>query len=424
MSIIILSEIFILSLGGFLFSFRKGEKLSESIVKGLFLCLLILSFSFQLSFLLGEPKISFLIEIIITGLYIYIIKIRLSQFKKALRIIKDFFLKYKFTLTSLFIAWTYLFLQAVLLPPANWDSMTYNLARVLLFQQEKSLFLTEVSLDSQAVLPVGSDILHHSFLRFYNDYGIGIFSFIAYLIICFGTYALARRYANQQHSLLATLVIASLPEIVLQSTSTKNDILTAATSVFCFIIIHRLLTNINVEDLILLPIVLSFGISCKPNFMGFVIAFILLFSFLFVKKYSWRYLIKTVAKYRLYFFLAILPILVFFPWFTFYHNQIHFGTWSGSLRLLNLCKQQDGILGTSGNAVRYLIQTIDFLDPVELVFKEITKKIFNHEGYTITDLLMNFYNQIFHPLFGEKGIMESPLFPIISNNKGYPFFYT
>lgn len=421
MSIIVLIEILILCTGGTLYSFRTGEKLSESIAKGLFSSLLILSFSFQLSFLLGQPKISFFIEIIITGFSLYIIKIKISQFKKALIIIKYFFLKYKFTVAFLLIVWTYLFLQAVLLPPSNWDSMTYNLARVLLFQQEKSLFLTEVSIPGQAIFPVGADILHHSLLRFYDDYGIGIFSFIAYLIICFATYALARKYANPQHSLVATLVIASLPELVLQSTSTKPDIFIAATAVFCFILIHRILTSINLEDLILLPIVLCFGISCKTNFMGFALPFVVFFSVLFFQKYSWRYLLKILKQHKLSFLLGILPILVFFPWFAFYHNHTHFGLWSGSVQLVTLIKQKDGIMGTLANLVRYLFQWIDFLEPLELIFQEITGKIFNHQGGTITDLLIGFYNQVFDPLFGDKGIMKGD-FSMINNNNGYPFF--
>ncbi|BAQ66141.1 glycosyltransferase family 39 protein [Geminocystis sp. NIES-3709] len=300
--------------------------------------------------------------------------------------------------------------------------MTYNLARVLLFQQEKSLFLTEVSLESQAIFPVGSDILHHSFLRFYTDYGIGIFSFIAYLIISFGTYSLARRYASQEHSLIATLVIASLPELVLQSTSTKNDILTASVALFCFILAYRLLTNINVEDLVLLPISLSFGISCKTIFIAFTLPFVIIFSYLLIKEYSWQYLLKTIIKYKDFFLVSILPIFVFLPLFTFYHNYNHFGSWNGSEEFADLHKQTDGIKGTLGNLVRYIFQSIDSLEPLELTSKYVTEKILDHEAYTITDYLMKFYNNTFHLIFGHSGIMKSPLFPLISNNDGIPFF--
>ncbi len=425
MSIIVLIEILILCTGGTLYSFRTGEKISESLAKGLFLCALTMSFCFQIAFLLGEPKISFFLEIIFCGFSLYLIKTKWQKFKELLRGIRIFFLQHKLSLSILSILWIYLFLMAVILPPFNWDSMSYNLSRIFLFQQEKSLFLTNVSTERLAVFPVGADILHHSLLRFYTDYGIAIFSFIAYLIICFGTYALSRRYAKPQHSLTATFIIASLSELVLQSTSTKNDIWTASVAVICFILIHRILTSINIEDLVLLPITLAFGISCKTTFVAFGLPFTCLFSLLLLKKYQWKYLLKILSQYNLYFLLSILPILVFFPLFHFYHNYIHFGSWQGSEWFVSHHKHSDGIIGTTGNIVRYLLQSIDFLEPSEQMFKWVTSKLSNQEGYTITDVLVNFYNQYFYPIFENKGIMDShEFFKTISNNKGYSFFIT
>lgn len=98
--------------------------------------------------------------------------------------------------SSLAAAWVYLGLQAVILPPANYASMTYNLARVLLFEQDGSLFPSSWTTTRQFMHPVGSDILAHLFLRFGTDYGVGVFSFLAYPVIGFGTYALTKRHAG------------------------------------------------------------------------------------------------------------------------------------------------------------------------------------------------------------------------------------
>ncbi len=422
MSIITLIEILIFVIGATLYNFRLGEKISEAIAKSLFFTILFLSFSFQIAFLLGNSKISFLLEVPMLGLSLFYIKNNIDKLQKLAQGIKIFFGNYKIILSILLIVWIYLFCLAVLLPPSNWDSMTYNLARILLFQQEQSLFLTNHSLESQVVFSVASDILHHAFLRFYTDYGIGIFSFIAYLIICFATYALSRRYANEQHSLTATLIIASLPEIVLQSTSTKNDIWTAATAIICFVLLNRLLTKINLEDLVLLPITISFGISSKTTFIGFALPFLIMSLVALIKQYSWQYLINIIIKYKLIFALSLLPIIIFFPLFTYFHNYHLFGSWGGSETFTKLHKQTDGMIGTLGNLVRYTLQSIDFLEPLELVSQQITKTTLNQEGYTISDFLMEFYNKNFHPFFKENGIMKSPLLPIISNNQGFPFF--
>ena len=425
MSIIVLIEIFILCMGTTLYSFRTGEKISESIAKGLFLCVLIMSFSFQLAFLLGEPKISFLLETIFVILSLYVIKKKWLKLQESLSGIKAFFLQNKLSLSILSILWIYLFSMAVILPPFNWDSMFYNLARILLFQQEKSLFLTNISNEHQAIFPVGADILHHSLLRFHTDYGIGIFSFMAYLIICFGTYALARRYTNPKYALTATFIIASLSELVLQSTSTKNDIWTASVAIICFILIHRILTSINIEDLVLLPVTIAFGISCKTTFMGFALPFICLFLILVLKKYKFSYLIRIINQHKVYFSLSILPILVFFPFFHYYHSYTHFGGWQGSSSFVYLHKQHDGMVGMVANIVRYLLQSIDFLEPSEQIVKWLTTNFSNQQGYTITDGLVGIYNQYFYPIFENKGVMDNhDLFRRIGNNPGYSFFIT
>ncbi|MDJ0901077.1 MAG: glycosyltransferase family 39 protein [Xenococcus sp. MO_188.B8] len=397
LSIIILIEILIFCLGGIFLTFHIEEKLSESISQGIFISILIFSFIFQLSFILGYPNFSFILEGITLFFCLFIIKKNLSKSRQILTIIYKFIQQYKIISVIITTVWTYLALQAILLPPANLDSMTYNLARVLLFQQEKSIFLTQVSSVRQAVFPLGSDILHHSFLRFYTDYGIGIFSFLAYLAIAFGTYALARRYASRKYSLIATLIIISLPELVLQSTSTKNDIFTAATAIFCLIICHRIITNIKVKDLLLLPIAISFGVSCKTTFIAFAFPFICCFFLLVLKKYSFLHLSSIIQKNKLKFCLILLPISIFLPILTYLHSHSQFGTWSGPIRMVETFQHADGLKGALANLVRYLFQSMDFLELSNSI------PIIGEEN--ISQILLKVYNIIFDPLFDQNGVI-------------------
>ncbi len=409
LSIIILIEILIFCLGGIFLTFHIEEKLSESISKGIFISILIFSFIFQLSFILGHPNFSFILEGITLFFCLFIIRKNLSKLRQISTIIHKFIQQYKIISLIVTTVWTYLALQAILIPPANWDSMTYNLARVLLFQQEKSIFLTQVSTERQAVFPIGSDILHHAFLRFYTDYGIGIFSFLAYLSIAFGTYALARRYTSRKYSLITTLIIISLPELVLQSTSTKNDIFTAATAIFCLILFHRIITNINVKDLLLLPIAISFGFSCKTTFIAFAFPFICCFLLLVLKKYSFSYLFNIIKKNKLKFSLILLPISIFFPILTYLHSHFYFGTWAGTVGMVETLQHSDGLKGALANLVRYLFQSMDFL--------ELSNLIPINEEENISQILLKVYNIIFDPLFGQNGAIgkngaQQPLFSI------------
>ncbi|MDJ0530964.1 MAG: glycosyltransferase family 39 protein [Xenococcaceae cyanobacterium MO_207.B15] len=403
--IVILIEIIIFCLGVILLIYLTGEKVSESVSKGIFLSIIIFSFFFQLSFILGHPNFSFILEGITTFICILIIRRNLSKLQQISTSFWQFSQQYKIISLIIISVWIYLCLQAILLPPGNWDSMTYNLARVLLFQQEKSIFLTQVSYEPQAVHPVGADILHHAFLRFYTDYGIGIFSFLAYLSIAFGTYALARRYASRQYSFVATLIIISLPELVLQSTSTKNDIFTVASAIFCLISVHRIITRINLDNLLLLPVGLAFGISCKTTFIAFAFPFVCFFSILVLKKYSFSYLLNIIKKYKLNFGFIILPIFIFLPILTYLHNYLHFGTWAGSFESLQWHQQSNGLRGALANLVRYVFQSIDFLEISNLI--SINSK-------NIYQVLFDIYSIFFNSLFGQDGINKEFTFAITS----------
>ena len=278
----------------------------------------------------------------------------------------------------------------------------------LLFQQEKSLYLTEITTHRQAVFPVGSDILHHIFLRFYTDYGIGIFSFLAYVSIGLGTYALCRRYTSSQISLMATLVIISLPEVVYQSTSTKNDIITAATAIFCFLTVHRLLEKLTLTDVILLTLGLAFGISAKTSFLGFILPFSLFFGLLLLKKYKVGVLIKLIADNSLPFILLIIPIVILSQLWLFIHNHYFLGGWSGAETFTSIHKQSDGLKGAVANLVRYVFQSVHFLKLGDILFESIS-------GLTLSNTLQNTYDSWLQPLLGDAGIGEdfTPAFNIL-----------
>jgi len=112
--------------------------------------------------------------------YIFMNKsVVLSTFYESLKLYKRHKLIFSI-LTSVFI---YLFLQALLLPPSNFDSMVYNHAGVLLFKIEGDLFLDNYMNFTQVAFPIGYDILSFLFLRYHTDYGLAVFSFLSYTVI-------------------------------------------------------------------------------------------------------------------------------------------------------------------------------------------------------------------------------------------------
>jgi hypothetical protein len=390
-------EIILLCLGGTLFIYRPGLIFSEALSSGIVLALITLSCIFQTAFLLSKPNLAFFLEGFTIIICFLILKKRGKYLNFFYQRFKDFCRQNKLICILLSIAWLYLGLQAILLPPANWDSMTYNLARVLLFQQEKSLYLSNITTFRQAVFPVGADILHHIFLRFYTDYGIGIFSFLAYISVGFATYALSQRYTSSQISLMATLVIMSLPEFVYQATSTKNDIITAAAATFCFLTVHRLLEKLTITDIILLVLGLLFGLSAKTTFMAFIIPFTLFFGLLLLRKYRLGIWIKLILYNRWIFICLILPIFILSQSWLFIYNHNFWGSWSGPDEFVNLHQQTNGLKGSLANLVRYFFQSIHLLRLGDILSNDIS-------GFTISKTLQDIYDSWLYPLFGDAGI--------------------
>ena len=108
-------------------------------------------------------------------------------------------------------AWAYLAAAAVFIPESNFDSMRYNLARVLLFEQEGTLLLPYVSDWSQVVFPVGGDLLRHYVLRFGTDFGLALFNVAALVAMATGSYALGRSVATRAAALTAMLILSGAP---------------------------------------------------------------------------------------------------------------------------------------------------------------------------------------------------------------------
>ena len=173
-------------LGAIYCSSRKsGYRISEAIAIAILLLLVYLSLIFQIAFILGNPKISYLFEIPITLYSVRIFFIHRMRWKTIYSTSKNIFNESRLISCILMIGIGYLFLQSILLKPNNIDSLVYNLARVLLFQQENTLFLENVNLYHQAVFPVGNDILYHIFLRSYQEYGLTLFSWFFLHRDCF-----------------------------------------------------------------------------------------------------------------------------------------------------------------------------------------------------------------------------------------------
>ncbi|WP_159790092.1 hypothetical protein [Sodalinema gerasimenkoae] len=284
--------------------------------------------------------------------------------------------------------------------------MTYGFTRVLIFQEEASLFLDRVCQVNRAIFPVGSDILAHLFLRWHTDWGGGIFNFIAYLSILLGNYALARKYVSERLAIAVTLAIASLPQLIFQGWIAKNNIFTVSATIFCLLVLDRLFTSPTSANLFLLIIGLLFGVAAKTTFLAIALPLFVLYGIPLIKTYGLRIWVQEIRKNRLFWLASIVPLLVMSQLWLFIHNHRVWGTWSGPRGFVDFHKNQDGLQGGLANLVRFSLEFIDSTPiPPDLVNSIFDVSIFAH--------IKQAYHQILYPLFGNAGLQAGESFSFV-----------
>jgi hypothetical protein len=231
-----------------------------------------------------------------------------------------------------------------------------------MFQEERTLFLKNLTNFAQATYPWGYDILSFLFLRFYSDFGLSLFSFLSYTVIIIGTYGLVNKIFNNVYvSLTSAFIIASLKELVLQATTTKNDIPTAAVVVVCFLAGYNFFRSFKYIHLYIMSIALLFGLSIKGYFVGFMMPFLFFYLLLLMKEYSPKKLFHAVRsltehnKAPL-----VLPLGLFFCLIVFWVNNFNnYGNISGENAFVSMHINKDDFLGAVANVGRYLLQAAE-----------------------------------------------------------------
>ncbi|MEM6254244.1 MAG: glycosyltransferase family 39 protein [Cyanobacteria bacterium P01_D01_bin.156] len=391
-------EVTVLCLGFFVWLRRhaKPYSVSVSLALGITSGLTLVSLLFQIGFLIQRPDSIPVLEGVALAAILWVNRKNWSAVSDIPKALKSIWAAYPRILTVLAIALTYLWLQAVLLPPGSWDALVYHLPRVLLWEQNRSLFLQDFVTPHQAVFPVGADILFHIFLRSQTDYGLGLFSWLSYLVILFGTYGLVRPRVSRSIALTSALVISCLPEIIYQSTETKNDIIIAAVALACVLWGDRWLRIGTVEALVGLGVTLCFGVSAKTTFVLFAAFFLLGWLSLVIRQGKFSLLMRSIVNEWRALALCICPGIILSQCWLFAYNYQQFGSWLGPEKFILKNQNTDGLLGGIANLVRYTFQSIHLLEPVEILLQ-------SSMGWSIVNTLQTVYDSLFDPLLGNAG---------------------
>ncbi len=360
-----------------------------------------LSGLYQLAFLLRTPELAIPVEALLSLAAIGVIWRERSGLLGLARGARDSAASAPLPAAALALALAFLALQALLLPPYGNDPLSYHLPRVLLFQQERTLFPAEFSKYDLVVKTLGADLLSHLFLRHYSDRGVVWLPLMAYGAALAGGFALARRHARSETAWLAALAVAGMPQLVHQAAVFKSNIFAAMAAVLCLLLGQRLRERPRAGDAALLLVMLAFGLSARPNFLAFALPFAICFGVLLARQAepgAWRGWIAGPLPLLL----ALPAALLLSQLWLLARNQLAFGTPGGPAGFVDFHRNSDGLLGGAANLIRYALQSVHLLAPVDQAFAALGSA-------PLSDALERLYQRFAEPLFGSAG--HSASFP-------------
>ncbi len=242
-----------------------------------------------------------------------------------------------------------LFILCVVIPPNNWDSMTYHMTRVEEWRQNLNVYPFPTSnLRQVNVPPLAEYIILNFQILSQSDYFANLIQFVSLI----GTLSLGSLFVklfdlNFKAQFLTILLILAIPMVIFQSTSTQTDLTASFFFIGVVYFIFKILKSavISFNDIILLSASLFLGGLVKYTVLVFSAPFLIILFFFILKKSS----LKSVIQYIL--IGILISAIVFVPFL--FRNFIYYGNITGEPEILNSMGVKDpNLFKMFGNAAK------------------------------------------------------------------------
>jgi 4-amino-4-deoxy-L-arabinose transferase-like glycosyltransferase len=244
----------------------------------------------------------------------------------------------KILLCAAVLAGTVTFFLALAVPPNNYDGLTYHMARVGYYFQNHSLDSFPTANIRQTVFPANAEILIlWQVVLLHGDRTAALVQWLSWCGSMLGIYGLARLLKfSPRNSLFAAIAFGSLPQIILQSTSTQNDLVSAFFLLCLFYFVGSVAgVKKPVAALVMAGIAFGLALGTKSTTILLLpgLALFLLASFLDERTWSWRRIIH----------LGVLCIAGFLAFGALFYIQDlrHYGSPTGPAPLRDLVSLPD-----------------------------------------------------------------------------------
>ncbi len=371
----------------------KGNTFSESASYAVICVFMLMSFVRQIAFITGMSVISTGGEMIFVTASIILIFKQRSQIFSIISIVKKIVTANPMISVVSGICLMTMFAHAVLPFPKECG---FELSNTLM-NAENELSQPKVVSEESAVFPLNHLVLFHPFFGSEAGSSAGVFCLLAYLSIGFSTYALSRRYSWPPTAFTTTLLVMSMPRLVVQSICPGTEIISVAVALFCILVIYRSVEQPNPVDFIILVLGIFFCISENMSGMIFAPILFVLSCVVFFRRHGFVAWKNMLGENRLV-LSAALPGVIFSQCWLYWYNSSFNVLWSGAASATFF--NRDGIQGTVANAIRYLIESVYFTAVVDVFFQWSFK-------WDMAQALQSLYDCLVKPILGESGAVQA-----------------
>ena len=389
---LVFMEIFSLCAAAFFLFLEKGNTFAESASYAIITVFMLLSFIHQISFITGISIIATGMEAIFLLASLLLIFRHRSYIPGIFKALKSVESVNPISFTFLGLCLVYMAIHAILPIPKEFQNELYAIS----LYEKKGFFPLGAASEFPAFLPVNHLILFNTLLRFDVHAGSGIFCFLAYLSIGFSTYALARRYSWRGTAFTTSILVLSMPRLVVQAIYPGTQIISVAVALFCILALYRSCEQPTQMDLILLILGLFFCVSENISIMIFAPILFVLSCVVLFRRHGIAVWKNILGKNR-YALLSIAPALIFSQSWLFLSNHLNKGTLPGPFSAIPF--NPDGIQGAFANFIRYMFEGFNAAAPTELFFGKIFK-------WSMAENLEAFYDFSVIPFLGDSGAAQ------------------
>ena len=259
------------------------------------------------------------------------------------------------------------------------------------------------------VPPLNAAALFYHAGRFGLPPGACGFGLLAHMAVGFSTYALARRYAWPPMAITITLMVLSMPRLVLLAIFPCAELMSAAAVAVSVLLLYRLVEQHRVWDLRFFLLCLLFSIQAHPMSAALVLVMALLLTLVMIRRHGWLLWRELIVAWPKSTILILLPAVMLAQVPAFSHNLVHAHPLFGA----PIGFDTGGIIGALANLVRYLFIS---LDPTEAVRTALVWLV----GIDLKQVMMGFYQSLVVSLFGRSGV-NVPFAPVFSGGVGVGF---